>query len=770
MSESGSTSLWPQDLQLDPSAGRKERFRDVVFPKRIDVAQPRLGGGVEPPADLQQDRVGICCSGGGLRSASFSFGGLSVLWDNGILEDADYLAGVSGGSYAVTAATMVRKTSPTVDWEAEGTPAPFALDSPELDYLRNRTNYLAPGTAGRWNMFVRLVLGILVNATVVFSLVVMIGLVAGRAYHFWNPKLSITEPWWPVLLVALPGGLGVFLALLDLIFRPADDRTWRRLVRWSGALFIGAIVAAFFVYFVPVAVSLLFPRNSGEVKNPVDTFGSGATSGVVALLAAGAHVLFRNGSTLEGGTSRLQKYARRLLAILQKVVVSILGPAGLMAGFLAAVSWSLDRPADSTSSSKGGTPDAAHWTAAATVGFFLAAVAIGLFFLLANPIAWSAQPFYKRRLRTVFCVRRLRINGQTVAGPIPYSEEPKLSEMQPMGRWPKLLICAAANISDQGLTPPGLAVAGFVFSADRIGGPVTGSIDTAMYQSEITAVRPFQKAFHTLSNRVARRFGWPQRPLLGAIRDVSPLSAVSISGAAVSPSMGKMTKPAYRFLITLFNLRMGVWLPNPRLATHWNKKWLVRPWYLLREMRGANKLHHKFLYISDGGHYDNLGLIELLRRGCTTIYCLDASGDKPGENRTLGQAFALARSELGVEFDTVDTIGMSLSSEAGRLPATVGKTFDEITFRYAGSARICTLIYMRKSLDARASLDLLSYQAARPVFPYDGTGDQFYDVEQFEAYRQLGVHVASAAIAGTGRTGTRMARAAEAASATESAI
>ena len=74
-----------------------------------------------------------------------------------------------------------------------------------------------------------------------------------------------------------------------------------------------------------------------------------------------------------------------------------------------------------------------------------------------------------------------------------------------------------------------------------------------------------------------------------------------------------------------------------------------RPTYLWREIFGRNRLEGKFLYVTDGGHYENLGLVELLRRGCRTIYCFDAGGGTT--SGALGDAIALARKELNVEIE-----------------------------------------------------------------------------------------------------------------------
>jgi hypothetical protein len=363
-------------------------------------------------------------------------------------------------------------------------------------------------------------------------------------------------------------------------------------------------------------------------------------------------------------------------------------------------------------------------------------------FAFGNPIAWSAQPIYKRRLRSVFALKReTDADGNVTVGPVATDPEPLLSHLQPT-EWPQPLICAAANVSDLGYTPPGLSVTSFVFSPDHVGGPLVGSISTSEYEVRLTRIRFFQKAWN---------WRHKDRPSMGRLRDVSPLSAVSISGAAVSPSMGRMNQPAYRMLIAMLNLRLGVWLPNPRLVSELEGeaptfKPLVRPTYLLRELLGQNSLRRKFLYVSDGGHYENLGLVELLRRGCTKIYAIDASGDTPGTIRTLGQAVALARSELGVEFDDIDPSIFAVKDPDE--PGIVIADHAILHYTFPANGGKGTLVYTKKALvkDKATPADLISYQQARPVFPYDSTGDQFYDVEQFEAYRALGASVTRRAL------------------------
>ena len=94
-----------------------------------------------------------------------------------------------------------------------------------------------------------------------------------------------------------------------------------------------------------------------------------------------------------------------------------------------------------------------------------------------------------------------------------------------------LIVCAAANLHP-GATPPGRAVASFTFSPTAIGGPLTGAARTSRYE-------------HLPRNRK---------------RDVTLPAAVAMSGAAISPSMGKATYRPMRFLLALANIRLGVWV------------------------------------------------------------------------------------------------------------------------------------------------------------------------------------------------------------------
>ena len=349
---------------------------------------------------------------------------------------------------------------------------------------------------------------------------------------------------WSGIVIFGLAGAGLAAGLVDLLFRPAADWWWRRLVRWCGTFIFLAIIATILLRGIPQLIWWARTSRVSRVGNATEfahAAGSvGAATGWIALSLG--HLVFRSGGSGGKGSlpKKLAKVPRKFRLILQKFLIGLVVPLSLLTFFLIAID-SGTRPW-----SKGAT-----WVWVAVLAAVLAIFAVG------NPIAWSAQPFYKRRLRSVFALKRdTNADGVVTVGPVAADQEPLLSDLRPK-QWPQLLISAAANVSDLGYTPPGLGVTSFVFSPDHVGGPLVGSIPTDEYEKRLTRIRFFQKMWNWRHEKGRST---------GRLRDVSPLSAVSISGAAVSPSMGRMNQPAYRMLIAMLNLRLGVWLANPRLV------------------------------------------------------------------------------------------------------------------------------------------------------------------------------------------------------------
>lgn len=409
-------------------------------------------------------------------------------------------------------------------------------------------------------------------------------------------------------------------------------------------------------------------------------------------------------SSLEADVSTAKKWYQSLAGGLRKLVVDLagylIGPVVVLAGLLFVMNGAAIR-----AHPQGG--DIALWVIVVVVTLVV--------LLNADLTSWSMHPFYKRRLSSAFSVKRtLDSDGIPVAVELDYGATLPMTDFaqsnlqQP---FPELLVCAGANISDLGVTPPGVHVDSFVFSPTCVGGPILGAMPTADYEAAVGERRRL---------------------------DVTLPAAVAMSGAAVSPEMGKMTRPSLRFLLALANVRLGVWMPNPRRLPkggHW-RPINPRPRYLLNEIIGRHRINSHYIYVTDGGHYDNLGLIELLRRKCKVIFCFDASGGPIDGYATLGEAIAIARAELNVDIDIDPTTMRPVNNgicPANHVLGTITNRDDNTQAR---------LIYVKAAVVATDPWDVRAYGERHPQFPGDPTLEQLYTGQRFDAYQELGAHSA----------------------------
>ncbi|HME41172.1 MAG TPA: patatin-like phospholipase family protein [Steroidobacteraceae bacterium] len=214
--------------------------------------------------------------------------------------------------------------------------------------------------------------------------------------------------------------------------------------------------------------------------------------------------------------------------------------------------------------------------------------------------------------------------------------------------------------------------------------------------------------------------------------------AMAVSGAAASPNMGARTRPAHAFMMTLFDARLGRWTANPA-GSKWKR---ASPSFglfcFLQELFGWSNENRNFVYLSDGGHFENLGLYELVRRRCSTIWIVDASADRMRNCEDLGRAIRQCRVDFGVE------ITLPLSDTLGAAPALLPKCgFARGTIDYGSDYDRGVLIYIKPTLCAGTPEpdDVLAYAKREPTFPHQSTADQFFDESQFESYRRLGLHI-----------------------------
>jgi Patatin-like phospholipase len=730
---------------------------------------PSFSGLVEP---AKKGKIGIACSGGGIRSAAFNLGALQALQEKGLLKRSRYLSAVSGGSYIAAAFCMVRKTwkpgEPQPPGNDDSDPTvvndrhpPFFPGSPEQQYLLNRSSYLAPGGKGKAAMGLRLVLGLGFNLLVVGLFIAILAILLGSLYGVLYPNLdqtisrcagegcdfSVWPPpdglWIPIAGTAVAGV--VLGAAGMLAFR------WGGGLRdfaetWSLRLVVLAAVAAVLLIAIPVLLEwfrgLGVPgqeSTTGEAaeaarKHPAASgllIGAGSVTSVLGALflqlradLVEAKKLAKQAGGAVKWYSGLSQKLRRGIAYL---IAALVGPALALAFALVVMSTTLN-------------VEDPKWV---WIYFGATTAAFGVVYLFADLTTWSLHPFYRRRLASAFALKRVARQTEPPiaaedAGIAVERNYDKLVELSATAidrdaegncLWPTLLVCAAANVSDSAATPSGRAVSSFTFSPTSIGGPLVGAVETAKLEESCDP------------HRLSSTFTLP--------------AAVAISGAAISPSMGKMTRRPLRLLMGLANLRLGVWVPNPRRLETFERRKKVyprpRPHYLLRELLGLNQLNLPFLYVTDGGHYENLGAMELLRRGCTEVFCFDASKD---ELDALGDMISLARSELDVEVE-IDPEDLRPDDDGiSKKDCVTG------TIRYPDGTK-GRIYYARPAVTKSAPADVTVYHRQDPRFPRDPTGDQLYTGQRFEAYRALGLSAGRSAVKLAGPCGRAATSAAD---------
>ncbi len=243
-------------------------------------------------------------------------------------------------------------------------------------------------------------------------------------------------------------------------------------------------------------------------------------------------------------------------------------------------------------------------------------------------------------------------------------------------------------------------------------------------------------------------------------------TSLAISGAAVSPNMGYNSSPPVTFLLSLFNVRLGWWLGNPGVAgstTYTKPSPFFAPRPLIAETLGMTDSQHPYIYLSDGAHFENLALYEMVRRRCHFILVSDAGADGKFNFDDLGNAIRKIRIDLGVPIRFLRDMPIQPRVKADALFAQKGK--DEDKRKYCALATIQYsevdgndpkqdgwLLYIKPTVYGNEPSDVQNYAKAHPDFPHETTGDQMYSESQFESYRALGEYVIQQIIDGGGGT------------------
>lgn len=257
-------------------------------------------------------------------------------------------------------------------------------------------------------------------------------------------------------------------------------------------------------------------------------------------------------------------------------------------------------------------------------------------------------------------------------------------------------------------------VARFEISPYFTGGPATGWVETAAYGDRITLA-----------------------------------SAAAISAAAVNTQAGQKIPRTFSWLLLLANVSLGVWLANPRLGgdpKRFNRRLSFAPLDILKELLGINSEEDSFVFVSDGGHGDNLGLVPLAERGCRLIVCVDAAADAGWEFSDL--KYALSRlKELGwtIQIDDSDflqpqvidaTTNLLVTDNPCRLFHLKSPLMNEPQ----------TIVLLKSSMTEETvkafSAPSLQYARGHEKFPQESTADQWLSEAQFDGYYTVGVTLA----------------------------
>jgi hypothetical protein len=722
---------------------------------RRAYAVPRCEGVRQP--DKGKHITGIGLSGGGIRAASVALGVLQApeIRAN-VLPHAQYLVSVSGGGYTAGAfAQALTEVSPADLGSGQvmvrDPESAFLVGTPEEDHVRRHSSYIADNPAQMLTALGVLAGHLLLTLLLLFGTAIVLGVAAG-AFYFSIPLTELSQklvqaPTQKVIppLPTLRGGalwaLGVmaFLALLFWLATqfgaahstsagPVGNAVWtcaRALRRMTAVIAVLTLVLPGLIWFS--SWLLHHTRGSLHVASPIAAV-------LLTYIASLASLTWRKRSMLTTKSpagavpSAAPRSPVQILLVLAALAVLIFGWLLVLGGMgTVGLSNHLDRA-----------------TLLTVLGLLAALVLLGG---LTDETTLSLHPFYRRRLASAFAVRRLQEDGQAMAQPYPPSERTTLSEyavMQRPAKFPHIIFAASATLGEN-KTPPGRDRVSYTFCQHWVGGPDVGYVKTATLE-------------HLVPPRLAR--------------DLTVQGAVALSGAAIAASMGGQASTWYEELFVVTGVRLGAWMPNPAFMfdRYSSPRSLNRPGlprvrrmdYLLRELFGMHPPDGRLLQVTDGGFYDNLGLIELFRRGCTRIYCVDASGDSPPAASTLAGALTLAYQELGVttrlDDDTWSTAtagsGHALSPEnpLAKLSQRLSKSgIITGTFTYPSCApyphKSGRLVVAKASLWPALPYPLMAYAQDTATFPHDSTADQWFDDHQYAAYTELGRQLGNAAIA-----------------------
>jgi hypothetical protein len=714
--------------------------------------------------------IGLALSGGGIRSSAFCLGAMQALdAPRKLIDKIDYLSTVSGGGYIGTSMTAAMSTGCAGKF-------PFESELREgevagVQHIRDHSNYLFPN--GALNIVGNLVVylrGLVANAVLLLP-----WLLLAAAYTIWsNPSVqALTETNASHFGLAIDG-LFVFVTLLLLwaLWRspPAATPEFGLATRCLSLLVL-CIVTLAIVESLPVILAqmYIYERNATTKLTPDRWFANISErlqwwATFLAPLGAGANFLVRylaGFSKTSGSEVSLQNTIAPLIATILRYVGA--GAISLFFGivvfyfYIYLSFWGIQ---DCTASCVYHAPEwlktLAGWTpfpgGSILTLYYVVGVALLVISSQLNPNFNSLHRLYRDRLSKAFLfdpTRRVAARALPhLKGKTGEEADPRLRncDLQPLDRLkvselrtdlaPYHLINTALNIGhSKHVNRRGRNADFFIFSPLFTGSEVTRYVDTKLMERRM--------------------------------RSLTAGTAMAVSGAAASSNMGSATIKPLVPTLALLNIRLGYWLPNPAsIAGDLNESFIARFFdklYSLKELLGLLSENDQIIYLTDGGHIENLGIYELLRRRCKLIIAIDGEADPDMSFGALVKLQRYARIDFSLRIDlpwaalrdATKKASEDIRKSGGEPPnkAPHGPHCALGTIYYppkAGGEKdeadsTGVLLYIKASLTGDENDYVIDYKQRYPAFPHETTLDQLFSEEQFEAYRALGFHAVNSA-------------------------
>lgn len=702
-----------------------------------------------------RDFKGLALSGGGIRSATFSLGVLQSLAEKSWLEKIDYLSTVSGGGFIGSCMTWILSKG----YDCSPSKFPFLTEAPSnnnltrkgiLHFLRQHGNYLAPGNGITFTSFLAaLFRGTLINLIIFIPLAAIVFHGINSLSEKYAAKISLLERFFSFpanlnasfeiaialaflfLILAVIYAIGTYISFLT---KYISFLTYWNLygTRRLYEICIRPVLWGFVIFTILGCIPFvhLFLVENANYKNI-----SAILSGLSSILAGVLPFIFNFLKSTKSGEANSQS-----------PLMGLLGAGLLLFGFTLLVyhivhTGIINQP----------------WFICWVIGAAILGIVTNINFI-------SIHRYYRDRLMESYMpdIQKIRKGDWGDNQPASEADQAPLSEAIKEGfKGPYHIV--NTNIVTVNSTIPKFKGRGgdnFILSPYFCGSNATGWSPTTSFMGD----------------------------------SMTLASAMAISGAAVNPNTGVggegLTRnPLVSFVMKILNIRLGYWVPKP--DTPFVSK-LVPPNFFFPYLFSNHKESNSFLELSDGGHFENLGLYELFRRRMKTIIICDGGADKDFTFEDFGNALEKARVDFGVTIEIITDPLVPLSKWEDRktdanktINSKVEKTltgnqeaysedqeikkreeflirakedvaergyvFGKITY---GNSEECLLIYFKTTYINNLPPDIIAYKKKHADFPDQTTADQFFDEKQFEAYRELGYQIAKKMIKDVTTAGT----------------